>query len=215
MFSAEDNWVLSKKRRLLFSTHACHERPWGQRGMKWRFSRKSHLEQAYCSVPKVKRQTDVKRFSLNASPATKAKKTQVYGGQDEKYRRVALDTIPCVVAASLETDAFMAIVACFDMLMVTKKHRARSKRTRFSRISSNSERKKTSKVVYLKTQIIWILFHGKLKSWDWTLRRGTPWNSWYAPGTKIEFGKKKGNLEALSKKVNRWPSWAKSWRAQF
>ena len=28
--------------------------------------------------------------------------------------------------------------------------------------------------MYLKTQIQWTLFHGKLKNWDWTLRRDTP-----------------------------------------
>ena len=184
--------------------------------MKWRYARNSHLEQAYSSVPKVKRQTDVKRFSLNASPATKAKKIQVYGGQDEKYRRVVLDIIPCVVPTSLETDAFMAIVACFDMLMVTKKNSARSKKTRFSRIGCYSERKKTSKVVYLKTHIIWILFHGKLKSWDWTLRRGTPWKFLVCTWNKNWIReRKKAIWRHYPKKVNQWTSWAKSLRAQF
>ena len=41
MFSAEDSWVLFKKRRLKFSAHACYGRPWGQRGMKWRYARNS------------------------------------------------------------------------------------------------------------------------------------------------------------------------------
>ena len=46
---------------------------------------------------------------------------------------------------------------------------------RFSRISCFSEKKKkTSKIVYLKAQIQWILFCGKLKNWDWMLRRDTP-----------------------------------------
>ena len=40
-----------------------------------------------------------------------------YGGQDEKYRSVIIDIIPCVVK-SLETDAVMAIVAYVDKLMV-------------------------------------------------------------------------------------------------
>ena len=53
MFSAEDNWVVFKERRLKFFTHACHGRPWGQRGMKWRYAKSSHLEKAYSSVPKV------------------------------------------------------------------------------------------------------------------------------------------------------------------
>ena len=45
--------------------------------------------------------------------------------------------IPCVVVTSLEADAFVAFVAYIDMLMVR----------------SDSEGKKTSKVVYLKIQI--------------------------------------------------------------
>ena len=68
---------------------------------------------------KWRTQTDVNGlYSLKASPATKAKKFLVYGGQDEKDRRVIIDIIPCVVVTSLETDAFVAIVAYFDMLMV-------------------------------------------------------------------------------------------------
>ena len=33
---------------------------------------------------------------------------------------VTVDIIPCVVVTSLETDAFMAVVACFDMLTVRR-----------------------------------------------------------------------------------------------
>ena len=57
-------------------------------------------------------------YSVKASPVTKVQKFFVYCGQDEKYRRVIIDIIPCVVVTSLETDAFMAIVADFDMLTV-------------------------------------------------------------------------------------------------
>ena len=75
--------------------------------MKWRDARRSHQEQASSSVPKVKTQIDVKSLnSLKASPATRAKNP------------LSMDIIPCVVVTSLETDAFMAIVAYFDMLMV-------------------------------------------------------------------------------------------------
>ena len=73
------------------------------------------------------------------------------------------------------------------------------------------ERKKVHGCVS-QIQIQIILFHGKLKNWVWTLRRDTPENSQDAPGTKLNSGKKKGNLEALSK---RWTSWAKSLRARF
>ena len=87
--------------------------------MKWRYVRTSHQEQTYSSVPKVKKQTNVKRLnSLKASPANKVKKFIVYGGQGEKDRRVIIDIIPCVVVTSLETDAFMALVAYFDTLTV-------------------------------------------------------------------------------------------------
>ena len=66
----------------------------------------------------MKKQTDVKSLnSLKASPATKAE-NPVYGGQDEKDRRVIIDIIPYVVVTSLETDAFMAIVAYINMLTV-------------------------------------------------------------------------------------------------
>ena len=42
--------------------------------MKWRYARKSRLEQAYSSVPKVKKQTKRKSLnSLEASPAAEAK----------------------------------------------------------------------------------------------------------------------------------------------
>ena len=86
--------------------------------MKWRDARKSHLEQAASSsAPKVKEQTDVKSSnSLKASPATRVKN----GGQDEKHRRLIIDIIPCVGVTGLETDAFVALVAFIDMLMVRK-----------------------------------------------------------------------------------------------
>ena len=43
---------------------------------------------------------------------------------------------------------------------------------RYSRNSCYYEKRKRSKVVYLKIQIQWILFYGKLENWNWTLRRG-------------------------------------------
>ena len=114
--------------------------------MKWRDSRNSHLEQESSSIPKVKTQTDEKSLnSLKASPVTKAQKFLVCGGQDEKDRRVIIDIIPCVVVTSLETDAFVAIVAFIDVVKVRSNLSARSKR-RYSRISCYSEnKKKTSK----------------------------------------------------------------------
>ena len=83
--------------------------------MKWRDARKSHPEQESSSVSKVKKLTDVKSLnSLKASPLTEAKISL----QDEKDRLVILDIISLVAVTSLETDAFMAFVAYFDMLTV-------------------------------------------------------------------------------------------------
>ena len=127
----------------------------------------------------------------------------VCGRQDEKCRRLIIDIIPCVMVTSLETDAFVAFITYMDVLMVRSNLSGRSKKRKYSRSSWYLEgNKEESKVVYLKTQIQWILFHGKLENWDWTLRQDTPWNSWDASGTKQKFGKEKGNLEELSKKMN-------------
>ena len=93
--------------------------------------------QASSSVPTGKGQTDVKSStSLEASPATRAKIPCLWGvregggeGQDVKDRHVIFDILPCVVITSLETDAFMARVACVDMLMVSRNpERSRGKR---------------------------------------------------------------------------------------
>ena len=62
-----------------------------------------------------------------------------------------IDIIPCVVVTSLETDAFMAIVSYVDKLVV----RATSARGREDGTQGSVailKEKKTSKVVYLKTQ---------------------------------------------------------------
>ena len=78
----------------------------------------SHLEQAFSSVPKVKTQTDVNSLNdIKVSPVTKAE-TPCLCVQGEKSRHVVIDIIPCVVVASLETDAFMVIVAHFEMVTI-------------------------------------------------------------------------------------------------
>ena len=70
-----------------------------------------------------------------------------------KNRRVIIDIIPCVVVTSLETDAFMAMVAYFDMLTVPR-NPARGREGEGTQGSvAILKEKKTSKVVYLKTQI--------------------------------------------------------------
>ena len=107
-----------------------HTRATGHRETMWKEVGDAKEEQASSSVPKVKEQTDVKSSnSLEASPATRVKKSLVHGRQDVKDRRVVFDILPCVVITSLETDAFMAMVACIDMLMV-RRNPAGSRRKR-------------------------------------------------------------------------------------
>ena len=118
--------------------------------------------------------------SEKASPGTQSWKFLVYCGQDEKHRRAILDIIPYVVVTSLETDAFMAIVAYFDMLTV-KRNPARVRK----------------KVTQGKNSI-----PRKVEELDWTLRRDTPEILRMHLVRNSKFGKEKGNLEALSKKAN-------------
>ena len=126
-------------------------------------ARRSRQEQASSSMPKVKEQTDVKSSnSLEASPATGAKKTLVYERQDEKDHREIIGIIPCVVVTSLETDAFVAPIAYFDMLMV-RRNRERARERKVLKEQLLFWGKKRSKVVYLKTQIQWILFFRKAR----------------------------------------------------
>ena len=68
--------------------------------------------------------------SPEASPATRAKIPCLWR-QDVKDRRVIFGILPCVVISSLETDAFMAVIACIDMLKV-RRNPARSRRERES-----------------------------------------------------------------------------------
>ena len=100
-------------------------------------ARRSRLEQASSSVQKVKEQTVVKSSN---SP-------------NEKDRRVIIGSMPCVVVTSLETDAFVAFVAFFDMLMVRSNLSARSRKEGTQGAVAFLREKKRSKVVYLKTQI--------------------------------------------------------------
>ena len=59
----------------------------------------------------------------------------------------------------------MAMISCFDMLMV-RRNPARGREKRVLEEQLLFHQKKTSKVVYLKTQIQRILFCGKLENWD-------------------------------------------------
>ena len=73
---------------------------------------------------------------------------------------------------------------------------------RYSRSSCYSEGKKSPRLCISKLRSNEFCSTESWRNWDWTLRWDTPWNSQDAPGTKLKFGKGKGNLEALSKKMN-------------
>ena len=109
----------------------------------------------------------------------------------KKDRRVIIDIIPCVVVTSLETDAFMAIVAYFDMLTV-KGNPARVRKeegTQGSILKEKTVQRLRSNEFYSTEK--WRIgderfgrTHLKFSGCTWC---------------KIEFG---DNLEAKSKRVN-------------
>ena len=182
-----------------------HTHATGHRETVWKEvgdERKSHLEQASSSVPKVKEQTDVKSSdSLKAGPTTRVRKSLVCGWQDEKVRRVSIGIIPCVVVTSLETDALVAFVAYIDMLMVRSNLSARSRKEGTQGAVAVLREKKSPRLHLKNSDPI-----------NSTLRKAGELGlnapaghtmkfsgrTWY----ELIFGKEKGNLEALSRKVN-------------
>ena len=139
-------------------------------------------------------------FRLKASPVTKAKFSLSIAGKMKNivvWWKTSSHVSWLQVWKQMHSWLSLPISTCWRW----KETQRGVERRKYSKICCNSERKKTSKVVYVKTQIQWILFYGKLKNWDWTLRQDTSKNSQDALGTKLNSGKEKGNLE-LSKKVN-------------
>ena len=151
----------------------------GRRETMWKEvknARKSHPEQASSSGPKVKERTDVKNSnSLKASPATRVKKIPCLWLT--RWKRSSCNYRHHPVCRGLqvwETGAFVAFVAFFRHAgWEVTSARVREKKVLKAQLLL-WEKKQTSKVVFLKTQIQWVLFYGKLKNWDWTLRRDTP-----------------------------------------
>ena len=115
------------------------------------------------------------------------RKPLVFVGQDENDRCVTLDIIPCVVVKSLETDAFRAIVANVDKLMV-RATSARDQRRRYSRDRCYFEKclrlciEKFRSNEYYSTDSCRIGIDASA---------GRTWNSQDASGTKFNSGKKK------------------------
>ena len=111
-----------------------------------------------------------------------------------------IDILPCVVVTSLETDAFMAIVAFCDMLLVRRNPARGGKEERNSRSSCCSEGKNVQGCESENSDPM----NSILRKAGQTRLNASAGHLkfsgciWY----KTEFGKEKGNPEAVSKKVN-------------
>ena len=137
----------------------------------------------------------------NGQSCDKSWKFLVCGWQDEKDRHVITGIIPCVVVTSLETDAFVAFVAYIDMLMV---------RSNFSAVARKEGTQGTVAPLKKKKKNVQGCAPHNSDPMNSVLRKagelglnasaGHTWNSQDATGTKLNSGKEKGNLEAVSQK---------------
>ena len=113
-----------------------------------------------------------------------------------------IDIIPCVVVTSLETDAFMAIVAYFDMLTV-KGNPARVRKDEGTQgsVAILKKKKNVQGCVSQNSDPMNSILR-KVEELGLNASAGSHLKfsgcTWY----ETEFGKEKGSLEALSKKVN-------------
>ena len=130
-------------------------------------------------------------WSLKASPATKAQNPLSMEG---KSKRSSCDYRHHPV------DAFMAIVAYFDMLMV-RGNPARGREKKVSRNSCYHEKKQVQGCVSQNSDPMSSI---PLKVEEMGLNASAGHTRKFSGCTRyeIEFGKEKGNLEALSQKVN-------------
>ena len=93
-------------------------------------------------------------------------KSSVHCGQDKKDRRVIIDIIPSVLVASLQTDAFIAIVAYFDMV-TSEQGTQREVEEESSQGSVAILKEKRARLCISSFRSNeFILFYGKLKNWD-------------------------------------------------
>ena len=122
--------------------------------------------------------------------------------QDEKDRHVIFDILPCVVVASLETDAFVVIAANIDMLMVRSNLSAKSRNEGTQgAVAILREKKRVQGCVSQNSDPMNSILR-KARELGLNALAGHTMKfsgcTWY----ELNFGKEKGNLEALSKKVN-------------
>ena len=178
--------------------------------MKWRDTRNSHLEQAYSSAPKVKKQTDVNSLnSLLASPTTRAENSLSIA---DKMKKIVVWLSASSRVSWLQV--WKQMHSWLSLPMTTSWWWEQPQREVEKKVLKDQLlfwKKKKSKVVNVKIQIQWILFHGKLKNWDWTRRADT------TEILRMHLGQnwireKKAIWRHYPK---RWTSWAKSLRACF
>ena len=96
---------------------------------------------------------------------------------------------PCVVVTSLETDAFVAFVAFFDMLMVRSNLSARSRKEGTQGAVAFLREKKVQGCVSQKSDPM-NSFLRKVEELGLNASAGHTWNSQDAPGTQFHSGKK-------------------------
>ena len=208
MFSVEDKLGLLQEETLAVFYIRMLRETVRQRGKKMEDARKSRLEQASSSVPKVKKQTDVKGlYSLKASPATKAENSLSVAGK-MKNVVVRLSTSSRVSWWQVWKQMHSWLFRHADG---ERKPSARSIR-RYSRKSCYYQKKK--KVQGCVSQNSDPMNSILRKAWELGLNASAGHN-WKFSGCiwcKTEFGKEKAIWRHYPK---RWTSWAKSLRAWF
>ena len=182
--------------------------------MKWRYARNSHQEASILFSTESERHRLTESLnSLKASPATKAENSLSMVG---KMKNIAVwSSSSSSSRVSLITSSWNRCIHGYRCLYRRAEGEQKPQREvetrRYSRISCYSENK-TSKVVYLKSRIQWILFCGKLKNWDWTLLRDTPE---ILRMHLVQDWTRKRQIQSGGIIPKRWTSWAKSLRAWF
>ena len=199
MFSAED--TVQEETLVVFYTRIPRETV-RQRGKKWRTQENLAKSKHPLQYRKFKTQTDEKIWnSLKAGPATKAKNPLSMVG---KMKKIVMWFFTSSRMSWLQVwkHSWLSLLISTCWRWERTQRKVEEEGTQGA-VASLKEKKK-SKVVYLKTQIQWVLFYGKLKNWDWTLRRNTPEILRMHLVRNKNSVKKKGNLESSFWRTTTW-----------
>ena len=207
-FSAEDNWVLFKKRRLVvFYTRVPRETvrtTWDEVERRKKFSPRASILFSTESEG-----TDWRKslYSLKASLATKAQKSLSIAGKIKKHC-VTIDIIPCVVVTSLEQ---MHIWLSLPVSTCWWWEETQQEVEKKVLICCFSERKKRPRLCVFRLRSN-EFFPLRVEKLGLGASAGDIWNSQDALGTKLNSGNKKAIWVHYPTK---WTSRAKSLRAGF